>query len=772
MPTTQTLSRFLMTLLVVATGFIGLSAQQRPVPADFKAKVIAEPNASAYVVLQWLGIKSDEPPTAYHVYQAVGQTEDETKFDKIARIVVDPAKPPRENVYTHLVKELKPGVYTFFVRAVWGDNEGPRTPIKIVVIEQKAENKIWFVSSPVKSGKVGQAYEYKAKAEASVDGAIRYSIVSGPEGMTINAETGVITWLEPRAGRYEITIKASIEGGGTVIFTKQSFVLEIGKGEDKPEGCAAIFGEVDFENPANAMVNGWVTAWRLDVVKKDNGDSTTVYRPVYKAKIENGAYVLNLPNGTYKLRVEGENFMAEWHENAAELADAEDVVVVCDTRTNVNFVVAGRPEPTLVVVTGRVFDAETQAGLKGLVIFEARSKEDNGVDGRYRRVVAETNADGVYEVKLQAGVNYIAYAKILGRDNKEGDYLAEFWENTHDGSEATLLNLTENKEGVDFSMDKRPVFNNGFGGMMKNNYTNAGVKGKVVAYQILRKAKDNGDTIIEKRDVQTVETDDNFGYEFTNLAPGTYIVFGVPSERPHVPGWMVLGGKAATEWREATRVEVGEVMITVRYDINLDTAKGERGKGRVRGWVYDKRGGIINNGKVEDRAQNAAAITGSLIVARDEAGDIIDFALSENEGAFELTELSIGEVTITADRVDFEPTSEVVTIDGLNTDQQISLGLIQSTTSVEVPVDAVGGSVNLWPNPTSTTASIRFTSTNGTADIRILSMAGEVLATQNVNVNTGETTVVLNTATMPIGMVMVQVTNGASTFALPLQIVR
>ncbi|MBK9184640.1 MAG: T9SS type A sorting domain-containing protein [Ignavibacteria bacterium] len=80
--------------------------------------------------------------------------------------------------------------------------------------------------------------------------------------------------------------------------------------------------------------------------------------------------------------------------------------------------------------------------------------------------------------------------------------------------------------------------------------------------------------------------------------------------------------------------------------------------------------------------------------------------------------------------------------------------------------------MNLWPNPTSTTASIRFTSTNGTADIRILSMAGEVLATQNVNVNTGETTVVLNTATMPIGMVMVQVTNGASTFALPLQIVR
>ena len=772
MSTSKPLSRFLMTLVVIATGFISLVAQVRPTPSEFKAKVVAEPNAAAYVFLSWIGVTGDGQPAAYNIYMAAGQTEDETKFDKVGRVEVKPNDPPRENSYSFMVKDLKPGTYTFYVRGAWANDLGPRTPIKVLVIEDKTEAKIWFASSPVKTGHVSKPYSYEAKAKALVDGMIRYSLINAPEGMTINAETGLITWNEPRAGRYEITVKASIEAGGVVIFTKQSYVLEIGKGEDEPKHCATLTGDVKFEDPANTVVRGVVIAWRLDRATKDNGDTLETFSPVYKAEIKGGMYILEVPAGTYKLRVEGENFLAEWHENVGELADAMTVVAECNTRTVVNFTVTARPEPTIVVIKGRVFDALTKAGLKALVIFDARSKEDGGVDGRYRRLVAETNAEGNYEIRLQAGVNYVAYAKILGHDNKESDYLAEFWNDTHDASTATLINVTANEDGINFSMDKRPVFENGFSGMLKNTHTGAGVSGKVIAYLIHHKIKDSGDTLLDKHSVQTVETDANFGYRFTNLEPGIYIVFGVPSERPNVPGWMKFAGTAATEWHEATRIEVGEVMLTVEYDILLDTAKGERGKGRVRGWIYDKRGGIFNKEDNDGRVQNASAVTGSLVVARDEDGDIIDFALSENEGAFELTELSVGTITVTADRLDFDPTSQVITLDAANTDHQLSLGLVASVTGVEVPVDAVGGTVNLWPNPASANATVRFSSVTGSADIRILSMTGVVLATQNVNVNSGETSVVLNTNALPIGMVMVHVTNGTSTFALPLQIVR
>ncbi len=762
-------SRVLTALVVLVAGFIGAVAQ-RPGPANFMAKVVAEPNTVPYVLLSWKNPEGEPAPTKYKVYRYAGQSEKESDFDAIGVVEVDPNKPPREGVYTFMVKDLRPGPYTFFVRGYWGDNEGARSSFKFVVVPDKpVEGKVVFVTSPKKTGEEGKVYEYDADAEAS-GGTITYSLVNGPDGMTIDPATGVVRWENPKNGRYEIVIKAVVVIDGKEYMTKQSYVLEIGKGEDRPKFCASIFGTITFSEQSSTTPKGYVTAWRLDRIKKENGDTVEAYRPVYKAEIKQGSYVLELPNGTYKIRVEGENFLAEWHEDVTELADAETVTIECNTRSQINFTVDARPEPTLVVVSGRMFDAETNEPMKGLVIFEARGKEDDGVDSRYRRVVAEINEDGTYEIRLQAGVDYIAFAKA-GRGKEDGDYLAEFWNNTNDGTQASVLNVTENTEDIDFPMDKRPVYQNGFGGMMKNVHTSAGIGGKVVAYRLATRVKDNGDTLVNKEKAVTVETDDNFGYSFSNLIPGTYIVFGMPKDRPNVPGWMVLGDTASPEWREATRIEVGEAMLTVQYDILIDTAKGQRGKGRVRGFVYDKRGGIIAKGD-DDRVQNASAILGSLIVARDENGDIIDFAMSANEGAFQLTELAVGNVTITADRVEYESATQTLTIDANNVDQQVTLGLVPVVSSVEVPVDLVGTSLNLFPNPASTTATVRFDAVAGTADVRVLSMTGIVLATQAVTVNGGTTSITLNTASLPQGMVMVQITNGTTSFALPLQIVR
>lgn len=764
------LSRLALAMVVFAMGFVTSFAQQRPGPEGFQAKVLANNAGGQYVMLGWFGIQGNDVPTAYNVYQAEGQTEDLTKFTKIGSVVVDPAKPPRENFYTYNVENLATGTYTFFVRAAWGNEESARTIIKVVTLQVNTEKKVTIVSKPVQVGAAGQRYTYTVRAESNTDAKIRYGIVSGPEGMTINAETGVIVWENPRAGRYVIKVKAWIEVDGRVIITDQQYVLEITEEKPKAETCATFKGTVTIDG-ANATANGVVTAWRMErIVRTPNGDTTIAYRPVYTAKVVAGRYELKLPAGTYKLRVEGEAFLAEWFDNAAELADAKSVTIECNQSETINFVVAKRAEAVKVVIAGRVFDAETNAGLKALVVFEVRTRDPLAANALMRRVVAETNADGYYEVKIQAGIPYIGSATVLGRD-KQLEYLVEFWNNTNDATQATTIKLTANEDGVNFPMDKRPVYQNGFSGTMKNFYTNAGVAGKVVAHQLVSRAKDNGDSVIVKNKAYTVETDANGNYAFANLTPGVYIVFGAPSARPYIPGWMRLGEKAAGSWLNATRVEVGEAMVTVQYDILLDTAKGDRGKGRVRGWVYDKRGGIIH--KVgEETPQGNAAVVGTLILARDEQGDVIDFAMSENEGAYELTELSYGTVTLEADRVDYTPTVQTVTVDDQRLDQEVSIGLVMSTTSVDVPVDAVGTRVNLFPNPAAASASLRFIATAGTATIRVVSMTGVTLATQTVEVVAGETTMQLATASLPSGMVMVHVTNGTTNFALPLQIIR
>ena len=764
------LSRLALAMVVFAMGFVASFAQQRPGPEGFQAKVLDNSNGSQYVMLGWFGMQGNDVPGSYNVYQASKETEDLTKFTKIGSVVVDPAKPPRENFYTYNVENLAAGTYTFFVRAVWGNEESARTMIKVVTIKDKSEKKVIIVSVPLKNGSAGKRYTYPVRAETNAGTKIRYGIVNGPEGMTIDQETGLIVWESPRAGRYEIKIKAWVEVGGQIIMTYQTYVLEISGDTPKTETCAAFKGIVSIDG-SNAAANGVVTAWRMErIVRTPNGDTTESFRPVYSAKVIQGRYELKVPAGTYKLRVEGESFVAEWFENVIELADAKSVTIECDQKETIDFVVAKRAEAVKVVIAGRVFDAETNAGLKALVVFEVRSRDPLAANALMRRVVAETNADGYYEVKIQAGIPYIGTATVLGRD-KQLEYLVEFWNNTNDATQATTINISANEDGVNFPMDKRPVYQNGFTGTMKNFYTSAGVTGKVVAHQLVSRAKENGDSVIVKNKAYSVETDANGNYAFANLTPGVYIVFGMPTARPYIPGWMRMGEKAVGSWLNASRVEVGEVMTAVQHDILLDTAKGERGKGRVRGWVYDKRGGIIH--KVgEETPQGNAAVVGTLILARDEQGDVIDFAMSGNEGAYELTELAYGTVTLEADRLEYAPSVQTITVDDQRLDQEVSIGLVMSTTSVDVPVDAVGTRVNLFPNPAAASASLRFIATTGTATIRVVSMTGVTLATQTVDVVAGETTMQLATASLPSGMVMVHVTNGTTNFALPLQIIR
>ncbi|MBU3678196.1 MAG: hypothetical protein FGM32_01125 [Candidatus Kapabacteria bacterium] len=862
------IQRFVLVTVAVLSSALSLTAQtQYPSPTGLTATYTASSNGlSGYVVLSWNGIADYTPlPGKYSVHQASGITEDMSKFAMIGTVLHNAGN--RENRYSFTIQTIKSGTYTFYVRGLWTNGEGPRSAIVTLEVKTPDAPVIRFVSVPVTSGFVGKAYEYQTKIETSATGPVTYKLVSGPDGMTIT-DGGKLVWNEPRVGRYEIVItayvtkdgktydvrqsyvltvtdgaeqvlkfltepiksgtagiryayqaragvvngnvmptysivvapqgmvidaktgllmwenpavgkydvviaaKATINGVETIV--KQSFALEIKEGKPSEKGCATITGVVTFDDPTStAKLEGVVTAWRQEVVKKDNGSSSSVYRPIYKGEINNGVYTISLPEGTYKLRIEGKTFYSEWHADALELADAKDVVVACNTTEKVDFSVKVRPEPVLVVAEGRVFDAVTNEPVKAVVVFECRSKEVGSVDDRYRVVNAETRTDGTYEIKIQAGVNYTAMVRVIPtRDNANAQYLAEFWNNTNDATQATVINVTSNIKDVNFPMDKRQPRNNGFGGTMMNHYTSAPVTGKVVAYRFATRVGEKGDTIMTKAGAFTVETNSNGGYLFADMEPGEYIVMGMPSGRPFIPGWMVMGQMAAKEWKGAQRVSVGDVMLAVQYDIRLDTVKGEKGKGRVRGFVFDKSGGIVK--KDGDKVESSNGVVGTLVIARDENGDVVDFAMTENDGAFELSEMAIGTSTIVADRLEFEPTTQMVTLDPTTTERVISIGLQtnKSTTGVDVPLNEIGATLNLWPNPTTGSASVRFDAKAGEVMVRIVSTTGAELASIATVVAGGDVSIALPTAELPTGMVMVHVTNGSKAFALPLNIVR
>lgn len=763
-----------MLAIVMMLATFGARAAAPNAPVEFSGKVMYATNTAPYVILSWYEAKEGDRATRFDIYQASGQTEDLTKFEKIGSKEAYPADSIKERGrYTFEVRDLAAGTYTFFVRAVNADGESNRTQIKVLTI-QKQEDRVVFVTEPPKTAWKDQLYEYNARAESNRDGRIVFSLMAGPDGLTCS-EDGKVRWTPTRTGRYEVLIKAMVEG--TDLWAKQGWVIEVkdkqdtsgGDNEGKDE-CAFIAGRVKMDGQTAPVMTGWVVAWRVD--READDDDTTVdnsWRPVYKAKIMQGTYQLKVAAGKYKLVVEGPDFTTEWFEDSESADGAETITVECDKRYEAHFMVSGKPTPTLYTVSGRVTDAETGEGLKAKVTFESTNREEKR-DERYRVIRAETNAEGYYEVNLPEGQSYIAVANAFGKDNVKSPYLPEFWQETGDVTLATTITPTAAITDVNFTLEKRPTYNNGFGGQLKSAADpTIGVPGKVTAFMIVRRGNDDKPED-GKESAATVMTDDQGNYTFENLVPGTYVVFGVPAERPFAPGWYVSGAEAAASWKDATRIDVGDVMLTVQHDILLRKGEGQKGKGRLRGWVY-RRGGTV--AKEGDETQGGTTVGGAYVLVTDGKGNIVDYALTDNEGLYDIPTLGVGTQTVFADRIGYEPATRTVTVDGsANAEQEVSMELVAIVSSVEIPEDLNMTSYNLYPNPASTIATVQFPSTTGTAQITILTASGTVVSTQSVHVDGGLTSATLNTSSLSGGMYLVRIANGTHTFALPLTIVR
>lgn len=760
----QHLKTGLFALVMVMMAVVAKAAAPNA-PVEFNAKVSYAAGTSPAVVLMWYESRDGDKATEFHVFHADGETEDLAKFDKIATV---PARDGERGKYTWDTRDYTSGTHTFFVRAVNADGESNRTMIKVLTIV-KQENRVIIVSKPSNVGRVGTKYEYNLRAEANVDGKILYALVNGPDGMTCS-EDGLVRWTPTRTGRYEVKVKAWVKG--TDLVTYQSWVIEVtgedNNGGEKGDFCAWIGGRVKYDD-GTPVKNGWVMAWRVDRAADDKGNPTEKWRPVHRVQIIDGVYKLNVAAGTYKIFIEGEGYYAEWYKDV-ETADAAEVMTVaCDKTYEAPIVVSAMAKPVMHVVRGRVTDAVTGEGLKAVVTFE-RTDREGSKESKYRVIRAETNADGYYEVELPEGQSYVAVANVIGRDGVKSLYLSEFWEETSDATKATKISLTENMDGVNFTLAKREVRNNGFGGTMKSNDDpTVGVPGKVTAYMIVERNKEGKLVETGKEKAATVETDANGNYQFTDLEPGIYIVFGIPANRPYAPGFHVQGAVAASEWKNASRIEVGDMMAAVQHDILVKKATEKRGMARVRGWVYRKAGSVV-------RGDELAPVTvgGAYIVVTDAAGELVDFALTDNAGTYEIADLGIGTQTILADRIGFTPATRTVTVDAsANALQEVSMELTPSVvSSVEVPTDLSATSYNLFPNPSALDATVQFPSVAGTATITVLTTSGTAVATQDVTVGGGLARATVATSALPAGMYLVRVTNGTTTVALPLTVIR
>lgn len=527
---------------------------------------------------------------------------------------------------------------------------------------------------------------------------------------------------------------------------------------DDKEKCAVLFGTVKGQanGTLTPVANGKVIAWLI------TDDSTTNRPHVFRAEIVRGMYEMRVPAGTYRLQVEGPFIVGQWY-------DSNDVTVACQTETAAHFVVAFLPEPEMKTVTGRVYDAVTNEGIhNALVVFETRKNREQN-DREYKRIVAETNADGMYTVRIPTTYTFVASAIARTPNAKEDLYYREWYNNTHDASQAATIivdDSTDNLE-VNFPMDLKPVYTGGFGGTMKSAQSTTGVPGMVVAYMV--EVRNDSSNAEKKYRAASVETNAEGEYSFNGLEPGTYIVFGMPAERPYAPGWYVQGETAAHSWLDASRISVDDVMITLQHDILLDTVRGTAGRGHMRGWVKH-RGGVA----VKDHASVQAdpALAGALVSAFDGTNTLVGSAITDSDGSYELANLPMGITTVMIDRIGFQPGTALAEITPERSDVEASTTLYTVVTSVDDEGAHPSAAVQVYPNPAASHVSINVPSASGTMNVQILSVSGSVLYSRSMTVQHGSGVVELNIESIPTGLVVVRIATGTQTITRPLMIVR
>jgi RHS repeat-associated protein len=118
---------------------------------------------------------------------------------------------------------------TYRVRLDVRDGRGGKAEqnFKIRVRPEPGNNSPVIVSDPITIAYTSSYYTYDVKALDSDNDSLKYSLVSAPQSMTIDANTGIISWNTPVVGQRDVTVRVQDTRGGV---DTQTFRLNVSDG--------------------------------------------------------------------------------------------------------------------------------------------------------------------------------------------------------------------------------------------------------------------------------------------------------------------------------------------------------------------------------------------------------------------------------------------------------------------------------------------------------------------------------------------------------------
>ncbi|MFC2131312.1 carboxypeptidase regulatory-like domain-containing protein [Bacteroidota bacterium] len=653
----------------------------------------------------------------------------------------------------------KPGEYKVAVRVFFIDCDEKAEDIQqfTIRVTQNGENELFVRIINLEENihlTVGELVVYRLKCETNPDcSPVIFEFLGElPEGFEYN-ETGMFRFEARHEGKYEFTVKASLESHPD-IHDLRIFVIIVGEGHEEPKFCAYINGSILFDDNTPVM-EGMVSAWKLD--REDNNE-----RPYFHGKINQGQYEINVPEGNYALDITGEGFYPEWFEDAEFVTEATRIYVECEQEKVINGLVTKLPEPVKYTVSGKVYDAENNEPVYAMVEFiPVEFIFEEGKENENYRFVAKTDEEGNYSIELFDRHVYIARAVSMMNSKQ---YNVLYYENASNPMEADLIELTEDLSDINFAMVKPQEINAGFTGMVKNKDGEA-LRAKVIAYCI----ETYYEYFAEVQTVYTIETNEEGYFTFDHLVPGDYVVLSIPINRDYVPGYYKLNDFAVLKWKDATIIGVDEGMIDMIFEI-MHRERGELGLAQIGGKIVSGSGSI---GKAGDKLQTGIPVAGAFVYVIETNGSVSDYGFSNSEGQFDLDEVAVGTQKLVADKVGFDSYENYLETDyNENANVQIEFSMSEAVVDVKESGNNIFDT-EIYPVPSDKFITVKFVSSEqARSELTIFNTLGNNILNLSIDVTKGTNLSKLNVSELAPGAYHLRIKIGETIQTKAFQIIR
>jgi len=456
---------------------------------------------------------------------------------------------------------------------------------------------------------------------------------------------------------------------------------------------ASISGNVvdaQTKDPLEAVVYAFPEPSRLADPTRPAIDA----RYPYAAKTDSlGNYVIeNVRPGKYYIRAEAHGYLPEFWKEAAELNEADAVVITESTGAEgIDFTLSRGG-----AISGTVYSEEDSTELQGAVV-----RVFSATGNVLHRAITDENGD--YRVTGLRTGDYYVHARAEG-------YKGEFYDDAADRGDATLVHVEagEETDGIDFYLDKINDNLASISGVISSDSTGNPIPHAfVLAVPIIPPGQ------------AFFDLTDQFGfYQLSGLQAASYVVLA------WAPGYVGEFYDDVTNWTEATLVDVAAGAEV--GDINFGLTPTPRGPYHIRGRLR--------------RAGNLAAVANAPIFAINVDGQVVASTVTNVDGSYSLDELPAGSYKIMASTAasaatffggsNQENATPVEVSEGQNAE---NVDITESTTDVEQVGETVPASFNLeqnFPNPFNPETSIKYQlAGQREVSLKVFNLLGQDVAT-------------------------------------------